>query len=92
MLGLAAVWAGLAALSFRAFRRAREEMLSGGARSGRERALFVAAVLAIALHLIWPAFVGVLLMVALRMLDGVSRRGPAHAVDPESRVAEDTRR
>lgn len=97
VLGLAALWAGLAALAFRAFRRAREELRCAAVRSSRERALFVAAVLAIALHLTWPAFVGGLLIVAFGLLAMMSRRSPERspkkaqrrAVDPEYRVAEE---
>jgi hypothetical protein len=100
VLGLAAIWAGLAALALRAFRRAREAMRGAEARSRRERALFVAAALGIALHLIWPAFVGVLLMIVFSGLDLFSRPGPARApwkaqsraVDPKYRVAEETSR
>jgi hypothetical protein len=75
VLGLAAIWAGLAALAFRAFRRAREELRCAEGQSRRERALFAAALAALALHLLWPAFVGVLLMVAFRLLDALSRQG-----------------
>ena len=100
VLGLAALWAGLVTLALRAFRRAREELRCAGSQSSGERALFGAAVLVLALHLIWPAFMGILLMVAFSALDVVSRRGagrsptsaPPRAVDPEYRVAEETSR
>jgi hypothetical protein len=93
VLGLAAVWAGLAALALRAFRRAREEMRGAEARSGRERALFVATVVVIGLHLIWPAFVGVLVMVAFGVIGALSRRGPVRAaLEPERRGIEEMAR
>lgn len=96
VLGLAAVWAGLAALAFRSFRRAREELRFAEGRSDRERALFLATVLAIGLHLIWPPFVGVLLMIAFSLLEASSRRAPvmspSRALVPDHRVAEETPR
>jgi hypothetical protein len=79
VLGLVAVWTSLVALAFTAFRRAREELRFAEARSGWERALFVATALTIGLHLIWPAFLGVFLMVALSVIGALSRRGPARA-------------
>ena len=79
VLGLAALWAGLAALAFRALRRAREELRVAEGRSTRERALFFAAAAGLALHLIWPAFVGVLLLVAFSLLDALSRKGSSRA-------------
>lgn len=72
-------------------------MRGAEARSRWERALFVAAVLALVLHLIWPAFVGVLLLISFSVLDALSRRdsarsstkAPPGAVDPDYRVAEE---
>lgn len=98
VLGLAAVWAGLAALAFRAFRRAREEMRWAEGQSSWERTLFAATVLALVLHLIWPAFLGVFLMIALKMIDVASprraerspMRAPKRAMIPEYQSAEET--
>ena len=90
VLGLAAMWAGLAALALRAFRRALGEMRCAEGYSRRERALFIAAVAALALHLIWPAFVGVLLMVAFSLIAALSRQGSSRTLqDPrlEPRVS-----
>ena len=100
VLALAAVWAGLAALAFRGFRRAREEQLRAEGESSWERALFAATGAALALHLIWPAFLGVFLMTALLVLGAVSRRGAGRSptkarsrvVDREYRAVEETSR
>jgi hypothetical protein len=93
VLGLTAVWTGLVALAFRAFRRAREELRFAEARSTWERALFFATALTIALHLIWPAFLGVFLMVASSLIGALSRRdrarSPSRAMIRVSRVAEE---
>jgi hypothetical protein len=97
VLVLSALWAGLAALALRSFRRARAEVRGAEARSSREHGLFVAAALAIGLHLIWPAFVGALLMITFSLLDVMSRRDVARAptrvrlrsVNLEHRIAEE---
>jgi hypothetical protein len=100
VLGLTAVWAGLAALAFRSFRRAREELRAAEGESGWERTLFAATVLALVLHLIWPAFLGVFLMIAFTLIGVVSRRGAgrssmrarSRAMVRDYRVAEETSR
>ncbi|MEP7123648.1 MAG: hypothetical protein ABJE95_22160 [Byssovorax sp.] len=79
VIGLSAVWAALATLALRAFRRARAELRRAEAQSGWERGLFLATALTIGLHLIWPAFVGVLLMMVLSLLGALSRRAPVKA-------------
>lgn len=100
VLGLAAVWAGLAALALRSFRRARAELRLAEGESEWERALFAATGAVVVLHLIWPAFLGVFLMIALTVIGALSRRGAgrsstkarSRAVDLEYRVAEETSR
>ncbi len=97
VLVLSALWCGLAALALRAFRRARAGARGAEARSSWEHGLFIAAALAVGLHLIWPAFVGALLMITLSLLDLVSRRDVARAptragprsVSLEHRIAEE---
>src|SRR4029079_7007479 len=61
---LAAFWGALAWRALRAVRRAREELAASRGESPAQRVLFWSAVLALSVHLLWPAFVGAALMVA----------------------------
>src|SRR5262249_39006390 len=61
---LAAFWASLAWRAQRSVRRARAELAESRGRSPAERALFWAAVVALIVHLAWPAFVGAALIVS----------------------------
>jgi len=84
---LAGFWAALAWRAQRAVRRAREELAASHGESSAQRALFFLAVLALIVHVVWPAFVGAALLGAWSVIGllsaitgiGVDTRGVVQA-------------
>ncbi|MFT3765363.1 MAG: hypothetical protein QM820_07600 [Minicystis sp.] len=73
VLAIAAFWSILALEALRYMQKSLRDRRGAGGRSFVQLLCFIAAVIAIAVHIVWPPFVGALLVIVLGLIGLTSR-------------------